>query len=137
MTIHPFTALNFFSTQGSLFGRILVDQSMEQRTMNSSAEIHKLQIYIKRGCARSFQQIGEGGRYTNLTPRRLRRVSEQLVGIVETRSTGQRDHGGDKVGTQTNRLSRWNWDLHLPLFRSIWDLVALPHVRRNNQRAEL
>lgn len=30
-----------------LFGRILVDQSMEQ-SVNSGADIHKLQIYIKR-----------------------------------------------------------------------------------------
>jgi len=32
----------------SLVGRILVDQSMEQRTVSSGTEIHKLQTYIKR-----------------------------------------------------------------------------------------
>lgn len=32
----------------NLFRKILVDQSVEQRSVNSSAEIHKLQICIKK-----------------------------------------------------------------------------------------
>lgn len=32
----------------NLFGKILVEQSVEQRSVNSGAEIHKLQVCIKR-----------------------------------------------------------------------------------------